>query len=194
VPLLAYTWPYALAFWGVWFWAFFPEFRIARKKPEPSAVGQDAGSKRLLMAGQFGGILAAFAIARLNASGLLPHRIYLFWVGLAVLVLGSLLRRHCWRMLGVSFTGDVVVRPDQVVVERGAYRYVRHPSYTAAAIMYLGIGLALGNWIGLLVLMTCVVGPFIYRVRVEERALAATIGEPYRAYMSRTMRFVPYLF
>ena len=194
MPLLAFTWPYALAFWAVWFWAFRPEFRIVRQKPVGSAADQDAGSKRIILAGQFVGVLAAFTIARRSAAGTLPHREYFFWSGLVVLIAGSLLRRHCWRMLGISFTGDVIVRPDHVVVDRGAYRYVRHPSYTAAVIMYLGIGVALGNWIGLLAMMVCVAGTFAYRVGVEERALAATIGEPYREYMRRTTRFVPYLF
>ncbi len=96
-------------------------------------------------------------------------------------------------MLGKSFTGAVIVRTDQPVVEQGAYRYVRHPSYTAGLIMFLGIGLALGNWISITVLMAAVVIVYGYRVAVEERALVAVIGDPYRSYMSRTKRFVPYI-
>ena len=107
---------------------------------------------------------------------------------------GSLLRRHCFRMLGSSFTGAVVVSPEQTVVERGAYRYVRHPSYTAGAIIFLGVGLALANWISIAVLMTIVPIVYGYRVVVEERALADVIGEPYRQYMCRTKRFVPLVF
>jgi protein-S-isoprenylcysteine O-methyltransferase Ste14 len=96
-------------------------------------------------------------------------------------------------MRGANFTGAVIVRPDQVVVDRGAY-YVRHPSYTAGAILFLGIGLALANWISLVVLMSAVSVVYGYRVGVEERALLATIGDSYRGYMSRTKRFVPFLF
>ena len=88
----------------------------------------------------------------------------------------------------------MIVRTDRVVVDRGAYRYVRHPSYTAGTILFLGIGLALGNWISLLVLMPVVIAVYGYRIAVEERALAATIGEPYRLYMGRTTRFVPFVF
>ena len=127
-------------------------------------------------------------------SATLPHRFTLFWVGLVTIIGGSLLRRHCWRILGASFTGAVIVRPDQVVVDRGAYHYVRHPSYTAGAILFLGIGLALGNWIGLVVLMGAVSAVYGYRVGVEERALLGTIGESYRSYMRRTKRFVPFVF
>lgn len=67
--------------------------------------------------------------------------------GLALLVAGGLLRRHCRRMLGPSFTGDVRARPGQRVVAAGAYRFVRHPSYTVGTIMNLDVGIVLGSWV-----------------------------------------------
>jgi len=194
VPLLIYTWPYALLFWAVFVWAFTPEFRVVSRPAEPWASAQDAGSKRLIVVGQGLAVAAAFTIALLAPAGALPHRTVLFIAGVAAIVVGGLLRRHCKRMLGASFTGAVIVRPEQAVVERGAYRYVRHPSYTAGVILFSGIGLALANWIGLLILMVVVWGVYWYRVGVEERALQATIGDPYRRYMLRTKRFVPFLF
>jgi protein-S-isoprenylcysteine O-methyltransferase Ste14 len=193
-PLVVFSWPYGLFFVAVLFWAFAPEFRIVSRSAEPSTSPQDAGSKLLIAAGQGLAALAAFSIAASVPSARLPHRFLLFWLGLVAIVGGSLLRRHCWRMLGASFTGAVIVRPDQVVVDRGAYRYVRHPSYTAGALLFLGIGLALANWIGLLVLMGAVAAVYGYRVGIEERALLATIGDSYRRYMSRTKRFVPFWF
>ena len=192
--LVIYTWPYALFFWAVFLWAFAPEFRIVSRRQEPSTTPQDANSKRLIAVGQGLATFAAFAIAATVPSATLAHRMWLFWVGLSAIIGGSLLRRHCWRMLGPSFTGAVIVKPDQAVVDRGAYRYVRHPSYTAGAIVFLGIGLALANWISLAVLLGAVSIVYGYRVDVEERALVAVIGDPYRRYMSRTKRFVPFLF
>jgi protein-S-isoprenylcysteine O-methyltransferase Ste14 len=32
------------------------------------------------------------------------------------------------------------------------------------------------------------------RVKAEEKALLDTIGEPYRAYMARTKRIIPFIF
>ncbi|MCX6543207.1 MAG: isoprenylcysteine carboxylmethyltransferase family protein [Acidobacteria bacterium] len=193
-PLVVFSWPYGLLFLAVLFWAFAPEFRIVSRPTEPSTTPHDAGSKRLIVVGQGVAAFAAFLIAASVPSARLPHPFPLFWAGLVAIIGGSLLRRHCWRMLGASFTGAVIVRPDQVVVDRGAYHYVRHPSYTAGAILFLGIGLALANWISLVVLMGAVSAVYGYRVSVEERALATTIGGPYRRYMSRTKRFVPFVF
>ena len=193
-PPLVYTWPYVLVFWAVFLWAFAPEFRVVVPRNGASTSAQDAGSKRLIIAGQGVSALAAFWIAGAVRSATLPHRVWLFWLGLAVLAGGSLLRRHCRRMLGMSFTGAVIVRGDQEVVERGIYRYVRHPSYTAGTLLFLGMGLALANWISLLVVLAANIVVYGYRVAVEERALAETLGEPYRLYMRRTKRFVPFLF
>jgi protein-S-isoprenylcysteine O-methyltransferase Ste14 len=195
MPLpVVFSWTYGIIFLAVMFWAFWPEFRIVSRASEPMTSPQDAGSKRLIALSQGLAVLAAFPIAALLRSAALPHPVRLFWAGLAALAGGSLVRRPCGRMLGKSFTGAVIVRPDQIVVDRGAYHYVRHPSYTAGAILFLGIGLALANWIGLLLLMVALAIGYAYRVGVEERALQATIGDPYRQYMSRTKRFVPFVF
>jgi protein-S-isoprenylcysteine O-methyltransferase Ste14 len=35
---------------------------------------------------------------------------------------------------------------------------------------------------------------YSYRISVEEHALLAALGEPYREYMQRTRRLVPFLF
>ena len=79
------------------------------------------------------------------------------------------------------------------MVEAGPYRYIRHPSYTGAIITLVGFGLTLGNWAGLFALIACGAIGYAYRIRVEETALVGALGEPYRQYMARTRRLVPFL-
>lgn len=146
-----------------------------------------------LLAGQFVAMLGAFLAAFLLPRFTLPQRHAAFWAGLGVMIAGSLLRRHCFRMLGASFTADVRARPDQAVVERGAYRWIRHPSYTAGFLMFIGIGLALGNLASLVLLALGIVAVYGYRVAAEERTLLAIIGPPYQSYMGQTRRFIPFL-
>lgn len=107
---------------------------------------------------------------------------------------GMALRFYAMWVLGRSFTYYVAVRAEQKVVEAGPYRYVRHPSYTGALVLYIGLGLALGNWAGLLALLACVGAAFAYRISVEESVLAAALGEPYQNYMRRTRRLIPFVF
>jgi protein-S-isoprenylcysteine O-methyltransferase Ste14 len=119
------------------------------------------------------------------------HRETIFVIGLVVMVAASVLRRHCFRMLGTDFRGDVTVRADQPVVEQGAYRYLRHPSYLAAMLLHLGFGLCFTNW-GTLALLVLGVPPlFVYRIYVEERALREQLGAQYAGYADRTNRLIP---
>lgn len=194
-PLVA-VYPFAPIFWGIFLWASFPEWRLLRRARSMGGVGsQDAGSMRVIVAGMELALLLAFPLAFFAPAAAITHqRRVVFWTGVALLVLGSLLRRHCLRMLGDSFTGAVRVQAGQAVIERGAYRYVRHPSYTAGMLMYVGLGLALSNWLSLLVLVLATAIVYGYRVSVEERALVATLGERYVAYVRRTRRFVPFVF
>ena len=192
---LAVVWPYAAVFWATFVWAMLPERRLVAATPAGASAGpQDAGSCRVIVVLNMLGVGLAFALAFGSpATAIFAHRNAAFWAGVALLAGGSALRRHCFAMLGSSFTGAVTVRPGQVVVERGAYRLVRHPSYTAGVLMFAGIGLALTNWLSLLVITVAPVVAYAYRVRVEERALAETLGEPYLEYMRRTKRFVPFI-
>jgi protein-S-isoprenylcysteine O-methyltransferase Ste14 len=193
---LPFVWPYALAFWAVFIWAFTPEFTVIRKASKSPAAtsAEDAGSLRLIMIGNQIAMLFGFlAPWFLQVASIRSDQVAIFWIGLAMLVGGSLLRRHCFRVLGKFFTGAVTVQSDQVVVDRGAYRWVRHPSYTGGIIMFAGIGLALGNWMSVAVLTLVPIAVYTYRVMVEERALLQRLGEPYRLYMQRRKRFIPFL-
>jgi protein-S-isoprenylcysteine O-methyltransferase Ste14 len=186
-PPLPFVWPYALAFWPAYIWAFIPEFRFMRRK-DSSAV--DAGSLQFILAGMQIALVLAFIV-----SFWMPHfhGVAHFWIGIALLIGGSALRRHCFRVLGEYFTYAVKTAKDQPVIDRGAYRWVRHPSYTGGVLMFSGIGLALSNWVSFALLFVTTVAVYTYRVRIEERALLETIGEPYREFMSRRKRFIPWV-
>lgn len=193
---LVFVWPYALIFWVIYAWAFAPEavmvVRASRAAAETNS--RDSGSLRLIVFGMWVGLLLSFPIAFVEALRF-PFAMQLaaFWIGTGLLVAGSLLRRHCWRVLGEYFTGDVRARADQPVIDRGAYRWIRHPSYTGGILMFVGIGLALANWASLAILTLVSVVVYSYRVAVEERTLIQTIGEPYRAYMRTRKRFIPFV-
>jgi len=193
---LVFVWPYALIFWiGVW--AFWPEYQIVRKarKAAASPDSKDAGSIKVITYGGSSGSAIAFFLAftpflRMPAA-LRPVALF---VGLGIIIAASLLRRHCWRQLGASFTGDVRASADQRIVTTGAYSILRHPSYTAAILMNLGLGVALGNWGSIAVLTISGFAVYAYRIAVEERALIGAIGEPYREFARTRRRLVPYIY
>ena len=104
---------------------------------------------------------------------------------------GIVIRQWAIAVLGPFFTVDVRVHPGQTVVERGPYRWVRHPSYTGLIMTLVGVGLALGNWAALAVLAVVPTAALVVRIRVEERALLDGLGEPYRRFAASRKHLIP---
>lgn len=75
-------------------------------------------------------------------------------------------------------------------VSSGLYRYIRHPQYTALAIIGLGTTFF---WSRFLVLIAFLTMMFLYAIlaRVEEQRCLRLFGDPYDDYLQRTGRFLP---
>ena len=193
---LPFVWPYALVFWGAYVWSFLPEWKIVRGGVEgaKSADSKDGGSIRVLLGGMWIALMLGFFLSFVKA-GSFPRgaQLPVFVLGVALMILGSLLRRWCFRTLGQYFTGDVKASADQPVIRTGPYRFVRHPSYTAGIMMFTGIGLALGSWFSFLLITIASIATYWYRVTIEERALLGTIGEQYASFMKERKRFIPHV-
>jgi protein-S-isoprenylcysteine O-methyltransferase Ste14 len=191
---LAFTWPYLLAFWLVFFWAYTREFPIV-SKARKDQTESDSKSLQVIMFGQSIAFFASFVFAWIPALQF-PAALQMttFFLGIVLVIAGSLLRRHCFRMLGTSFTGDVRASADQKVVDRGAYRILRHPAYTAGIVLNTGVAVALGSWLGTILMAAASFAVYVYRISVEERKLLSVIGEPYRTFMITRKRLIPFVY
>jgi protein-S-isoprenylcysteine O-methyltransferase Ste14 len=137
------------------------------------------------------GLLGGLGLAGWHAMTITVGRWPVFIVGLALMASGLYIRQWAIFTLGWFFTADVRVHPQQTVVDRGPYRWVRHASYSGLIIFFLGLGLALTNWMSLLVLVAVPTAGLVIRIRSEERALLAGLGEPYRRYAAVHQRLFP---
>jgi protein-S-isoprenylcysteine O-methyltransferase Ste14 len=96
-----------------------------------------------------------------------------------------------WSAWSMRFLGRnlSVLAQARDVVDRGPYRWVRHPLYTGEIVSCLGLAIAAGSaaaavlWLGLCALQT-------YRALREEQVLLQTLPG-YRAYRARTPALVP---
>ncbi|MDE2400649.1 MAG: isoprenylcysteine carboxylmethyltransferase family protein [Burkholderiales bacterium] len=118
----------------------------------------------------------------------------LFWVGLATVVSGMLLRMHCWRVLGEFFTHTVTIADNHRVVDNGAYRWIRHPSYLGALLTLIGLGLALGNYGSIALLVIGSMAVYIYRIETEEAALESALGDSYTQFKKTRKRLIPFVY
>ncbi len=116
------------------------------------------------------------------------------YIGLALIILGVILRFTIVSSLGKFFTVNVVIAEDHKLKTDGFYRYLRHPSYSASILSFAGYGLSLNNWISLLVVVSAVSTAFLIRIRIEEETLISHFGEEYTAYRKKTKRLIPFIF
>jgi len=195
-PLLVSGPVYATIFWSTYaLWVVLETGGSIVKRSRDRSRARDRGSYRFLMLVMWLALAAGFALAfALPQAAIMWKRTSIFFAGIILMLMGMAFRFYAMSVLGRFFTYDVAVQAGQTVVEAGPYRYIRHPSYTGALITLAGLGLALGNWAALLVILVCTGTAYAYRIFVEESALVAVLGEPYKQYMRRTRRLIPFLF
>lgn len=121
----------------------------------------------------------------------LPHGRGVPLVAVVLFTAGLVLRWWAIVTLGRFFTVDVTIEKDHQLVERGPFRWVRHPSYTGVLLAFLGWALTLRNWAAILVVLVPIFVAFRHRMNVEEDALARALGDEYREYIRRTNRLIP---
>ena len=111
------------------------------------------------------------------------------WGGDALVAGGTAWAVWSLRSLGRSVS---VLAQARVLVDRGPYRWVRHPLYTGEIMSSLGLALlagtlpALAVWLGFCFLQA-------YRALREEQLLVAAMPA-YRGYRARTAALIPGLF
>ena len=112
-------------------------------------------------------------------------------LGVVLAAAGLLLHGWARRTLGPMWSGVVEVRAQHVLVDRGPYRFVRHPIYLAGLLLAAGTFLAHPSPAS-----ACVGGGLaagvILKAWFEERALRGALGESYARYAARVPALIPW--
>jgi protein-S-isoprenylcysteine O-methyltransferase Ste14 len=123
-----------------------------------------------------------------NFSTLFP---FLGSLGCLLIALGVTIRLVAVATLKQQFTTQVTIMESHKIVETGIYKIIRHPAYLGYLASLLGIGLVLGNLVGLIALVVLPLAGILYRIHVEENVLLAYFGSEYQEYANRTKRLLP---
>lgn len=120
-----------------------------------------------------------------------PASPYVAVAGDALVVLGLLITYYVLKEN--SYSGSTVqIFEGQKVITTGPYALVRHPMYTGALIMTIGIPLALGSWWGLAIIVL-IMPLMIWRILDEEKLLEQELPR-YTEYEQKVRyRLAPYL-
>jgi len=117
-----------------------------------------------------------------------------FAIGVALFVIGLLIRVHSLLTLRQYFTYSVAKVKNHKIIATGLYKFIRHPGYLGQLIIFIGISTSMSNWLSILLMMTPVTLGYLYRIKVEEKFMTDQLGEDYRNYQERTKRIIPMLY
>jgi len=134
-------------------------------------------------------------------------------IGILLIAFGTFVRLRCYESLGSLFTFDLCIKPEHRLITSGPYSFVRHPSYTGALCVKIGltlVGLTRGSWIiecavgsdrpGAMFAIHCMwiswwvwtVGSMYVRAVAEDGQLRKKFGEEWERYAIKVRYwFVP---
>lgn len=148
-------------------------------------------------------VLAAFGVLAILAALLAPltDRLDFLtidgettrWIGVIIVVIGSILRLWPVFVLGKRFSGLVAIQPDHRLVTTGFYATIRNPSYLGLILGALGWALCFRSIIGIVLALLNLV-PLVARMDAEEKLLREHFGAEYDAYCARTKRLIPWIY
>lgn len=127
------------------------------------------------------GYALAFAIGATKIGRIYSWNTF-FAVGMALFVIGLLVRIHSILTLRQYFTYSVAEVENQKIIETGLYKFIRHPGYLGQLIIFIGIAISISNWLSILLMIIPVTLGYLYRIKVEEKFMSDQLGEEYKRY------------
>lgn len=109
------------------------------------------------------------------------------------MLVGMALRYWAIISLGTFFRTTIETDQNQTVVSSGPYHLIRHPSYCGWLLVCLGYGIAVQNWLSLIVAFLLPLIALLYRIQVEERVLVSSLGTDYVEYQKKTKKLLPWV-
>lgn len=165
-----------------------------KTRSKSNAASKDRGSLALIWIVCLISILLGVFVAEKGIGWKFPARRIFYETGLVVFVAGVVFRWYSIIYLGRFFTPNVAIVDKHQLIEAGPYRFIRHPTYAGMLLVFLGMGLNIGNLASLLIIMAPIVAALWWRMRIEEAVMITAFGDQYRAYMQRTKRLVPLIY
>ena len=124
--------------------------------------------------------------------GIIPHVAPTAWAAAVLCVIGLVFAVWARVTLGRNWSGVVTLKEGHELVERGPYRFVRHPIYTGILTMFFATALAQGHlsgFVGTLLLFAS----FWIKLRDEEKLMLQQFPERYADYRRRVKRIIPFV-
>ncbi len=188
-PTLIYGIVFTISFWC---WLIFEMWVFARDRGRPE-TGRLRGGRWLILGIIVGITLAVNLPALAPAFDIRRGFTVLYILGIVLIWAGLAFRFWAIQTLGNFFSTRLVVQDKHELITRGPYQRLRNPSYTGALATFVGMGLAIGNWLSFAVLLLMALIMYVWRITLEEKMLAQAFGQAFQEYKKKSWAFIPYV-
>ena len=169
--------------------------RVGENAKSLDAGPEDRGTTRRLANAYAIAILTFMATTLLGLFGFFWFPYFpLAWFGVLLVIAGIGVRYWSAGILGASYTRTLRTSAGQTIQRAGPYQYVRHPGYAGSVLMWIGVALSTGDWVGVLVIIPVIVMAYVRRIQAEDAMLIARFGPEYAAYARDVRRLVPFVY
>jgi protein-S-isoprenylcysteine O-methyltransferase Ste14 len=124
-----------------------------------------------------------FLIKTLNLS--------ISFLGLFGYVVGIMGRNRSIKTLGQYWSTHIEIRNNQRIVQKGPYRYIRHPGYLSLIIETLSIPGILNAYHALMGVTLIFIPAVLVRAKLEDMEMGEKVGEEFTMYKERVGAFIP---
>lgn len=177
-------------------WIFLLTFWLRKRPPRARETKRDWTSLiGMFLQGAAYFCVWAFPLERKHFSPVRPDSPVVEW-GLAVLtvaiaVASTWLVNAAARRLGKQWALAARLVEGHTLIQDGPYRFIRNPIYLGMFGMLVSTGLAVAQWIPLLLAMVLFIAGTGIRVRSEERLLREAFGSEFEAYARQVPALIP---
>ena len=94
--------------------------------------------------------------------------------------------------LADNWSADITFKEGHELIQRGPYRFVRHPIYTGILSMILAVAISFGHLRGFVGTALITAG-FWYKLSLEEELMTRHFPDSYPSYRARVKALIPWL-
>jgi len=124
---------------------------------------------------------------------ILPNEFWVEFLGDVICTLGLAGAIWARKTLGSNWSGTVTFKKNHELIQKGPYKYVRHPIYTSLLLMFIGTMIVigrLGGFVGLIPIFFAL----YFKYRAEEKLMLKHFGHKYEEYMKKVKAIIPFVF
>lgn len=144
----------------------------------------DSGTREIYAIGQALTILSAIWFSPTFISLSVNHI-----AGIILYAIGISIRIWAIKTMGIFYSHTVRTIENHKIIDKGPYRFIRHPAYSGMILAHCGILLFFFNIITLIILIIIFIPAIIFRIIIEEKTLSNIVG--YKEFARKRKRLIP---